>query len=1030
MTGDTPATPPAVPRWRVLLGDVPRVFDGPRAHAVTTRKSLALLLVLAIGGAAPRARLAALLWPDVEPDAGRRNLRREVHRWRQAGLPLQDLDGQRLAVAPGQLHIEAPGPGAPWVDVLRGLAGEDFEAWLDARAADAVVRPALGTAEPVAVPAMPVSTWLAVPPFVPRAAVDESIGRAWSRHQAVFLGGPPGVGKTRTALAAGARHGAVLHVAARPEDADEPFGAAVRALRALRDAAPDVALPGWVVETLASLMPEWQAAPGQAAGREQIVAAGVLALRLLAADNFNVLLFDDWQWVDEDSARLWMRLDDASLPIHDDAAPLPLRLVAFRAGELAPAVLAHVRAQCDAGRAVRLDVGAFSVDEFEALLAALLGAPAPALLQRLHAATGGHPLFALETLQGLVSSGRLRRGDDGHWHAAGAGLADGSIPLPPTVREAVVARAHALGPLAARVLQAASVAAPPLRSRGLAAVIGAPTTDVDGVLDHALAAGLLVEGDDGLRFAHDLVRESLQASMSLPRRQAWHRAWAMEGEAGGDAPARVAAHWDAAVEPVAARRWHLQAAESAARVHALPQAVAHWRAALRSDPPPAEAVTWQLACADALRQMDRTDEADAQLRDAAALAGSEPVLRRRVWLAQATLRARAGRLDEAEALVALLEREPDGALGHVVACVKAELAQRRGQLDVSLGLCLRAAETWPDEPAAIAGIAEALSGVARAAAQAGDFDTGAQACERGLALLRAVDAPVIASGLLSMLGVVQTWRGERDPARRTFVRAADEARRGGHPNARRMALLNLAKLHSDAGEITDCLAVLDELDGLPPAADAVRGELFVTQVRWFAHWLQGDLDRCREAMPHLLALADATADAYARLSTLQLVVDLPLLDGGLDEARALLDRALADPGLPQAGPIRTTVDNKQAWWLLRAGQPAAALAWLDAAAPADLDEARLLRAAVRAGALRVLGRLDEALAAVKAVAPDTEGSGDTLARWLTEWWLCTRASGLAPEAALVASTRALLAGSRAPALDRRALQAAAGPGPG
>ncbi|MCP5271745.1 MAG: AAA family ATPase [Burkholderiaceae bacterium] len=1017
-------TSPTAGRWWVTFEDVVRVHDDGQVHLVATRKALALLVVLVIDGSTSRSHLARLLWPDVAPDAARRNLRREVYRWRQAGLPLQDLDGQRLGLAAGAVAVDRPPGRGRWVEPLIGVAGEDFDDWLAQHVG----------ATPAATSPAPRGPWRAAPlqesaaadipapgapPFVARVAWLRAIDDAWAAGRSVVLAGPPGIGKTRLALEAAARHGAVLHVAARPEDADAPFAAAIRGLRALREAAPDVALPSWVVETLAVVMPDW--APDGSApippGDDwpaRLAAAGAMALRRLAADNFNVLVFDDWQWVDAESARWWIQLDAAD-PAQASAEPLPLRLVAHRVGALQPAVLAHLRSVCDSGQAVRLVLDDWSLDEVGQLVAGGLGTLAPDLAMKLHASTGGHPLFVLETLRWLQATGQLS--------AAGTEAATpATLRLPPSVHDAVRARVHALGAVAAEVLQAASLAVPPLRARALAAITGVAVDAVEAVLAHATAAGLLVDGGAGLRFTHDMVRESLGESTPVPRRERWHAAWAVRAAADGAAPAQVATHWDAAGDATAGREWHVRAAEQAQRMHALPQALMHWRAALAVAPATAAAVPWWLQCADVLARLDDVAGADAALREAALAADAVPPLRRRVRALQAQLWARSGRLDDAEALLAQVQPDAGDGLHPVLTVTAAEIAQRRGQLDRAVALCSQAAAQWPDEPGALPAIADALHGVARAAAQSGDFATGQQACERGLALLRAVDAPAVASALLSMLGVVQIWRGQRDAARETLVRAADAARRGGHPNTRRMALLNLAKLHSDAGEIAACLSMLDELDRLPPAADAVRGELFVAQVRWFAGWLAGDLAACRAQQPRLLALAEATADAYARLSTLQLVVDLPLLCGDLAEAGALLERAQTDPGLPQAGPIRTMVDNKRAWWLLRAGRPADALALLANAAPADLDEARLLRTAVQAGALRALGRPEEALGAVQAVALEADGSGDALARWLAEWWRCAHATGVAPPPAMQTATHALLAGMRAPAVDRQALR--------
>lgn len=68
-----------------LLG-VPRVSSGGRPLAITVRKTLALAVYLAVEGGASRARLAEMFWGQLGEATARRNLRRALHRLREAGL--------------------------------------------------------------------------------------------------------------------------------------------------------------------------------------------------------------------------------------------------------------------------------------------------------------------------------------------------------------------------------------------------------------------------------------------------------------------------------------------------------------------------------------------------------------------------------------------------------------------------------------------------------------------------------------------------------------------------------------------------------------------------------------------------------------------------------------------------------------------------------------------------------------------------------------------------------------------------------
>jgi DNA-binding SARP family transcriptional activator/predicted ATPase len=68
-----------------LLG-APRVLRAGTALRLPVRKTVALLAVLAVEGRCTRAKLATLLWGELDDEAARRNLRRELHRLREAGL--------------------------------------------------------------------------------------------------------------------------------------------------------------------------------------------------------------------------------------------------------------------------------------------------------------------------------------------------------------------------------------------------------------------------------------------------------------------------------------------------------------------------------------------------------------------------------------------------------------------------------------------------------------------------------------------------------------------------------------------------------------------------------------------------------------------------------------------------------------------------------------------------------------------------------------------------------------------------------
>ncbi len=106
-----------------LLGRPLLSADG-QPVSLTIRKTWALLALLALGGAAPRPRVCALLWPGLDESTARRNLRRELARLREAGVPgLLQAEADYLSLHPDvALDTRAFAAVASSVQPARALA--------------------------------------------------------------------------------------------------------------------------------------------------------------------------------------------------------------------------------------------------------------------------------------------------------------------------------------------------------------------------------------------------------------------------------------------------------------------------------------------------------------------------------------------------------------------------------------------------------------------------------------------------------------------------------------------------------------------------------------------------------------------------------------------------------------------------------------------------------------------------------------------------------------------------------------------
>jgi DNA-binding SARP family transcriptional activator len=131
-----------------LLG-VPRAEHQGRELRFPDRKCIALLAVLALDGRCTRARMATLLWEEQGDADARRNLRRELHRLRDAGFEaLLTSEGDTLALSPavevdvahfraaraaGQAERALQGHGGRLLEGFDLAGATGFQEWLAAQ---------------------------------------------------------------------------------------------------------------------------------------------------------------------------------------------------------------------------------------------------------------------------------------------------------------------------------------------------------------------------------------------------------------------------------------------------------------------------------------------------------------------------------------------------------------------------------------------------------------------------------------------------------------------------------------------------------------------------------------------------------------------------------------------------------------------------------------------------------------------------------------------------------------------------------
>jgi class 3 adenylate cyclase/tetratricopeptide (TPR) repeat protein len=362
---------------------------------------------------------------------------------------------------------------------------------------------------------------------------DRLLDTERGRGRVMLIAGEPGVGKTRLAseLAIEAADRGFSVLIGRAEESEEmppylPFAEAltqyVRQLdrdlltTTLGDRAPLIAK---LVPQLRAQLTDLEEPPtlSPEADRHRLF-EGVKGLLSSIAGQTPVLLFlDDLHWADRASLLLLLHL---SRGIEEVGVMI---IGTFRDDDVDDAhPLAALRAElARRHNGACITLAPFDRAHAEALIAAVLGHPAsPAVVDGIFSASEGNPFFTEELVRDLQDQGS---------DVAAAGF--DSSGLPEGVRQVISRRLARLSSESSRVLAHASVLGRALWLPSVAAVTGEDEASTLDLLDEALAAGLLRDGENGgYIYAHALIHETLYRGLSGARRRQLHRRAAEELE--------------------------------------------------------------------------------------------------------------------------------------------------------------------------------------------------------------------------------------------------------------------------------------------------------------------------------------------------------------------------------------------------------------------------------------------------------------------------------------------------------------------
>lgn len=417
--------------------------------------------------------------------------------------------------------------------------------------------------------------------------------------QVVFVTGEPGIGKTALVEAfleqasvdlPGVLFGRGQCVATYGEhEAYLPLLEALSALCRRPQREKLVELLGHYAPTWLAQIPWLMDAPQLAGLQRQVLGASrqrmlremLEALWRLVEDTPLVLLLEDLHWSDGATVDLL-----SSLAQRRGAARLlvigtyrPVELILRQHPLKAAKRQLLVKDQCS-----ELALPFLSECEVSAYLALRFPSNcfSPQVAKALHDRTDGNPLFLVNVLGFMVSTGLICE-MNGTWELVGSyrAIAD---TLPENIREMLEECIEGLATLPRTVLETASVVGMDFSSAVIAAVLGRSLVEVEACCQELsrhgqfLSRELTTKWPDGTvaqryRFIHALYQQVFYQRLPGAQRAALHRAVGFSLERGyqqrtGKIAAVLAMHFEQGREPACAIRYLRQAASNAARIYA------------------------------------------------------------------------------------------------------------------------------------------------------------------------------------------------------------------------------------------------------------------------------------------------------------------------------------------------------------------------------------------------------------------------------------------------------------------------------
>jgi len=723
-----------------------------------------------------------------------------------------------------------------------------------------------------------------LPPLIGRAAELAVLDRhlAGEGPPVVVLAGEPGIGKTRLLYEAIARARGrgwtVLYGGCQRRDLQEPYSPLLEALErhvrslptgelrlALRDCSwlarvlPELDVAGMAPAPPATLPPE----------RERRLVFGAIArfVTNIAGPAGTLLVLDDLQWAGPDAL-------DVLLTLAHEAERASLRVVcAYRSTE------AHIHdalgmALADLAQASLVThhgVPPLSRPDARRMFDGLMADrphSQPELRDRMVQRAAGMPFFIVSCAHGM----------DGELNEAPWDLAH-------SLRQ----RIATLPDLAREILDAAAVIGRDVPHDVVVAMTSRQQDETLDALEIACRRRLLEEDSGAFRFAHDVIREVVEADLSVARRQTLHRrvAETLEHMTRPSTADLLAYHYSRSDTPDKALAYLEQAADQA-----------HAQAA-------------HAAAADYFHLL--VDRLDALGR-----AGDAARVREKQGVALSAM----GRYDDAvaaldEAATAYHEAGDIDAFGRAIAQI-GQVYGRRGTPDQGFA---RIEQSLPDltRAGATRGLAAAYAALAHLCWLSGRYEEQAAAAAQAAQAARAIGDDRTLAAAEGRRGAALYQQGRFDEALVILEDAARVAEAVGDAESLWRALNNISTIYFTRGELERCRPLDEQALRVARQQNDPVSIARVLSNRGEGALYRGEWAQARADFNEALNLVRQVGDTEATVYPLLDLASLHLLEGrwaelaSLDDAERLAGRGGDLQALRWLGTMRAELDIRRGY---------------------------------------------------------------------------------------------------------------------